>query len=145
MPELRGFRFPDELHYLVDEDMWARPVDGGRVRIGITDLGARLAGEFFAFMPKPVGTHVGRGESFGLVEMAKALRAVRSAVSGVVVAVNAAVVAEPGRINDAPYGDGWMIEVAAADWSGDAKLLMRGDSPGYVAAMSAYMDLYDIR
>jgi glycine cleavage system H lipoate-binding protein len=145
MPELRGFHFPDELHYLVDQDMWARPLEGGRVRIGITDLGARLAGEFFAFMPKPVGTRVELGGSFGLVEMAKALRAVRSAASGVVVAVNADAVARPARINAAPYGEGWLIEVAAEDWTKDEALLTRGDGPGYVIAMTAYMDLYNIR
>jgi len=145
MPELRGFHFPDELYYLVDQDMWARPLEGGRVRIGITDLGVRLAGEFFAFMPKPVGTRVGQGESFGLVEMAKALRAVRSAASGVVVAVNADTVARPARINAAPYDEGWLIEVAADDWSKDAALLTRGDDHAYVNAMMAYMDLYDIR
>ena len=145
MPDLRGFHFPDELYYLVDEDMWARPSGDGRVRIGITDLGARLAGEFFAFMPKPVGTRVGLGESFGLVEMAKALRAVRSAASGVLVAVNDDAVARPERVNAAPYGDGWLIEVAADDWSRDTTLLVRGDAADYVAMMAAYMDLYDIR
>lgn len=145
MPELRGFHFPDELYYFVDQDMWARPLKDGRVRIGITDLGARLAGEFFAFMPKPMGTRVGFGESFGLVEMAKSLRAVRSAASGVVVAVNADTVANPARINAAPYDEGWLIEVAAEDWTKDATLLTRGDDHGYVAAMRAYMDLYDVR
>ena len=145
MPVLRGFHFPDELYYLVDEDMWAQPLADGRVRVGITALGAQLAGEFFAFMPKAVGTRVGLGESFGLVEMAKALRAVRSAASGVLVAVNAEAVARPERVNTAPYGDGWLIEVAADDWAADAAQLLRGDAGGYVAAMTAYMDLYDIR
>lgn len=145
MPSLRGFHFPDELHYLVDQDMWARPLDDGRVRIGITDLGARLAGEFFAYLPKPLGTRVELGGSFGLVEMAKALRSVRSAATGVLVAVNADAVARPSRIQAAPYGEGWLAEVAADDWARDAALLTRGDAPGYVATMSAYMDLYDVR
>jgi glycine cleavage system H lipoate-binding protein len=145
MPDVRGFHFPAGLFYLLDQDMWAQPQTDGHVRIGITDLGARLAGEFYAFMPKPVGTAVEFGGSFGLVEMAKALRSVRATASGTVVAVNAAAVAKPTLVNTAPYSDGWLMLLAPDDWPRDAARLARGDAVGFEAAMTAYMDLYDIR
>jgi glycine cleavage system H protein len=142
VPELRGFDFPDGLYYLIEHDMWARYESDGRVTAGITALGVHMAGELYAYMPKAVGTAVERERAFGVVEMSKAIRSVRSPVSGRVVSVNAAARARPALINTDPYGEGWLAQLEPNDWSQDRKGLVTGAA--LTAAMLAYMDLNEI-
>ena len=40
-----GMDFPEELHYLVEHQVWARPEPDGTATVGITALGIRMAGE----------------------------------------------------------------------------------------------------
>jgi len=52
MANVRGFEFPDELYYLVEQDVWARPEVDGNITVGVTSLAAHLAVEFYGYMPK---------------------------------------------------------------------------------------------
>ena len=110
-------QFPKDLHYH-SEHTWARR-EGDRVTVGITDFAQEELGEvLFVELPR-VGGIVSSGESFGVVESVKAVSDLFAPVSGEVVAVNPRLDETPELVNQAPYGDGWLIVVAAsnpADW-----------------------------
>jgi glycine cleavage system H protein len=62
-----------------------------------------------------VGESVARDESYGEVESVKAVSDLISPLSGEVVEVNTKVLEEPETVNDAPYGDGWLVRVRLSD------------------------------
>src|SRR5262245_21738514 len=90
-----GFDFPDALHYHVEHQTWARVEGDGTVTVGITSLGIRLSGDIYMCRPKSVGQVVEQGRSVAVVELAKAIVAVKSPLSGTVVDVNATLASAP--------------------------------------------------
>ena len=92
------------------EHEWALE-EGGRVRVGITDFAQEQLGDVvFVGLPDP-GTEVEAGKPLGEVESTKSVSDVYSPVSGKVVEKNEAVEANPEKVNDDPYGDGWLVVV----------------------------------
>ncbi|ETJ06247.1 MAG: Glycine cleavage system H protein, partial [Actinomyces urogenitalis DORA_12] len=67
----------------------------------------------FVDLPE-VGAEVEAGEPCGELESTKSVSDLVSPVTGTVVAVNEAVVDEPGTINKDPYGEGWLFTVEVA-------------------------------
>ncbi|HUL56697.1 MAG TPA: glycine cleavage system protein H [Usitatibacter sp.] len=137
MTKVRGFEFPDDLWYLVEQDTWARREADGLVTVGITSLGAHISGEFIEFVAKPLGTAIERDRSIGALEMSKVIRSARSPVAGTLVEVNAKVRASPGLINADPYGEGWLARLRPAAWDEDVARLVAGGAVG--AAVEDYM------
>lgn len=125
---IAGFEFPDDLHYLVEHQVWARLEEEGRVaRIGITSLGIHLAGgEIYMARPKVTGAVVAQGGSVAVVELAKAIVSVKSPVSGTVVEVNARLAASPELVHRDPYGEGWLARLALSDFAADGAALVHG-------------------
>ena len=116
-----SFDVPTDLRYL-DSHEWAR-VDDGTARIGISDFAQDELGDVvFVDLPGE-GEDVTAGEDFGVVESIKAVSDIYAPVSGTVTAVNDDLVDAPELINEAPYGDGWLIEVDLADDPGLDDLL----------------------
>jgi glycine cleavage system H protein len=117
---------PDDLRYSTDHE-WARPGDG-RIRVGITDYAQDALGDVvFVDLPE-VGKSVGAGEVLGEVESTKSVSEVYAPVGGTVVAVNGALSDSPEKLNQDPYGDGWLCEIEAAGPDALAGLL---DADGY--------------
>ena len=107
------YEVPDECRYLETHE-WAR-LDGDAVRVGITDFAQDELGDVvFVELPE-VGDDLDREAEFGVVESIKAISEVYAPVSGEVTAVNEALFDEPELVNEAPFGDGWMLEVDPAD------------------------------
>jgi len=105
---------------------------GNVVTIGITKFAAdQLTDITFVDLPA-VGTKVNAGESFGEIESVKATGELMTYVSGEVIETNAVLADEPGLVNTASFGDGWMIKVKAANLV-DLKDLM--DSAAYDAML----------
>lgn len=126
---IAGFEFPDELHYLVEHQVWARLEEGGVARVGITALGIHLAGaEIYMARPKRVGTEVAQGGSIGVVELAKAIVSVKSPVAGTVLEVNERLADTPELVHREPYGAGWLARVTLADFAADAVHLVHGEA-----------------
>lgn len=104
---------PEELRFTADHE-WARQ-EGSQIRIGITDYAQEALGDVvFVQLPEP-GTKVEAGTSFTEVESTKSVSDVYAPVSGVVVSVNAELADSPQRLNDDPYGDGWICVIEPAD------------------------------
>jgi glycine cleavage system H protein len=104
---------PDDLRYSSDHE-WVR-VEDGRIRIGITDYAQDALGDVvFVQLPAP-GTKVAMGESFSEVESTKSVSDIYAPVTGTVVEVNADLADSPQRLNDDPYGDGWICVIEPDD------------------------------
>ena len=110
---------PDELRYSTDHE-WVR-VEGNRARVGITDYAQDALGDIvFVQLPDP-GAAVTAGAAFSEVESTKSVSDVYAPVTGTVVEVNAELSDAPQRLNDDPYGEGWLclIEITDASTLGD--------------------------
>ena len=103
---------PEELRYTPDHE-WVRVEEGG-ARIGITDFAQDALGDVVYLELPTVGTTVAKGETIGEVESTKSVSEVYAPVSGEVVAVNGELAAAPQRLNEDPYGDGWICTIAAS-------------------------------
>ena len=104
---------PDDLRYSTDHE-WARAGDG-RVRVGITDYAQDALGDVvFVDLPQ-VGKVVSAGDVLGEVESTKSVSEVYAPVAGTVVSVNDALSGAPEKLNQDPYGDGWLCEIEASD------------------------------
>ncbi len=104
---------PVELQYTKDHE-WIR-VDESTGTIGITDHAQNELGDIvFVELPK-AGDHVTAKESLGSVESVKAVSDIYAPVTGVVLAVNAALQDKPELINTDPYGEGWLVRVKLSD------------------------------
>jgi glycine cleavage system H protein len=105
--------YPEELKYHPEHD-WAK-VDGDTATLGITWYAQDALGEIVHFEPPEQGSSVAKDESYGEVESVKAVSDLVSPLSGEVTEVNQAVLEEPEKINEDPYGEGWLIKVRLSD------------------------------
>jgi glycine cleavage system H protein len=100
---------PEELRYSPDHE-WVR-VEGTRVRVGITDYAQDALGDI-VFVDLPVvGSTVEAGGQLGELESTKSVSEIYAPVAGTVTAVNGALAEGPERINQDPYGEGWICEL----------------------------------
>ena len=106
---------PVELRYSEDHE-WAR-VEGNQVRLGITDYAQDALGDVVYIDLPPVGTEVANGDSFSEVESTKSVSEIYAPVSGTVVEVNSDLIDHPERLNEDPYGEGWICVIEASDLS----------------------------
>jgi len=113
--------YPPELRYHPEHD-WAR-VEDGEATFGITWHAQDALGEVVFYEPPEVGATVTANESYAEVESVKAVSDVFAPLSGEVVALNEALSDAPERINDDPYGDGWLVRVRLSDPGEVGKLL----------------------
>jgi glycine cleavage system H protein len=105
--------YPEDLRYHKEHD-WAR-VDGDTATLGVTWYAQDALGEIVHFEAPEEGSSVARDESYGEVESVKAVSDLVSPLSGEVVEVNQGVVEEPEKINEDPYGEGWLVRVTLSD------------------------------
>lgn len=124
MKAIDELNFPEGYHYTEDHE-WAQARNGS-VRIGISDYAQDQLGDIVFVELPAAGASFKKGAAFGSVESVKAVSELYMPVAGQVTAVNSALEAAPEKVNQAPYGDGWMIEIQAGDPSEIESLLSRG-------------------
>jgi glycine cleavage system H protein len=105
--------YPEELKYHPEHD-WAR-IEGDEATFGITWFAQDQLGEVVFFDPPQVGDNVSANESYAEVESVKAVSDVVAPLSGEVLAVNEELADAPEKVNDDPYGDGWLVRVKLSD------------------------------
>ena len=104
---------PAELRYSREHE-WVR-VDGDVARIGITDFAQESLGDVVFVQLPDVGLDVLAGASASEIESTKSVSDVYVPLTGVVRAVNEALVVAPELVNQDPYGEGWILELTLAD------------------------------
>jgi glycine cleavage system H protein len=103
---------PDDRRYTTEHE-WARVEEGG-VRVGITDYAQDALGDVvFVALPAP-GTEVEAGGPLGEVESTKSVSDIYAPVGGTVVEANAELADSPSRVNEDPYGEGWICVIDPA-------------------------------
>jgi glycine cleavage system H protein len=105
--------YPDDLRYHAEHD-WAR-VEGEQATFGITWYAQDALGEVVFYEPPEVGKDVKKDEAYAEVESVKAVSDIYAPLSGEVTEVNSAVSETPEKINQDPYGDGWLVKVKLSD------------------------------
>jgi glycine cleavage system H protein len=125
--------YPEGLLYHPEHD-WVRiDVDGEVATFGITWYAQDALGEVVFFDPPEVGTVVRQGDSYAEVESVKAVSDVIAPLSGEIVEVNTDLADAPEKINEDPYGDGWMVKVRITEQSERDALL---DAAAYRAQLA---------
>jgi len=121
---------PEDLHYTTSHE-WVR-IDGDVGTIGITDYAQKELGEIVYLELPEVGHVFNANEEFGTVESVKAVSELFTPLSGEIVGINKVAIAEPGIVNDDPFGDGWLIKMKLTTDEEINKLLSAADYAEYV-------------
>ena len=109
MKDLDKIDLPDDCRYAESHE-WAKS-EGDQIKIGISDYAQDQLGDIvFVELPE-AGESFDKGAEFGTVESVKAVSEIYMPVAGEVVAINTDLEDAPEKVNNSPYGDGWMIAV----------------------------------
>src|SRR4051795_7566321 len=105
--------YPEDLRYHAEHD-WAR-IEGDTATFGVTWYAQDALGEVVFYEPPESGKAVSKDEAYAEVESVKAVSDVYAPLSGEVTEVNSALSDSPEKINQDPYGEGWMVKVRLSD------------------------------
>jgi len=123
--------YPEDLLYHAEHD-WVR-IDGDVGTLGITWFAQDALGEIVFFEAPEVGATLTRNEPYAEVESVKAVSDVFAPMSGEIVEVNASLKDSPERINEDPYGEGWLVKVRLSDLGEKDELM---DVGAYTASLT---------
>jgi len=119
-------QLPDDLRYSSDHE-WVR-LENGQLRLGITDYAQDALGDVVYVEIPELGLQVDAAAKVSEVESTKSVSDIYAPVAGTVVAVNDSLSDSPERLNDDPYGEGWICIIEPSDSSAVDGLL---DVDGY--------------
>ena len=105
--------YPEDLKYHPEHD-WAR-IEGDEATFGVTWYAQDSLGEIVFFDPPEVGASVSKDQPYAEVESVKAVSDVFAPLSGEITEVNESLADAPEKVNQDPYGDGWMVKVRLSD------------------------------
>ena len=100
---------PSDLQYTKDHE-WVK-IEGNTATVGITDFAQSELGDIVYVDINTVGQEISHGQVFGTVEAVKTVSDLYMPLSGKVVELNAVLEANPEKVNEDPYGAGWMVKV----------------------------------
>jgi glycine cleavage system H protein len=125
------YLIPEELVY-TKEDEWVRREEGAVV-IGVTDFAQSQLGDIvFVELPETGGA-TEAGVPFGTIESVKAVSDLFAPLTGEVIAINELLEDQPELVNEACYGDGWLIKLRLSD---NAELDGLRDAAAYQSSVS---------
>ena len=117
--------YPEDLLYH-DQHDWARLEGDEHAVFGITWFAQDSLGEVVFYDPPEVGATIQKDAPYTEVESVKAVSDVIAPMSGEIVEVNEALGDAPEKINEDPYGEGWMVKVRLSS-AGEADSLLAAD------------------
>lgn len=129
MATIRGCNLPDDVYYLIEKHVWAKPLEGGVVRVGMTSVAGKLSGGKLAAITvkaKNIGQEVKQGKSVATVESSKFVGPVPAPVSGILLRANEKLASDPNIAISDPYGEGWIAEIQASAWDAEKGALVTG-------------------
>lgn len=107
--------FPEDLKYTHDHE-WVR-LDGEIATVGVTDFAQSELGDVVFIELNAQGDSLEAKDIFGTIEAVKTVSDLFMPVGGEIVEVNDALNDAPEKVNEDPYGDGWMIKIKIKDES----------------------------
>lgn len=122
MVQVEGYEVPEGLYYSKDW-MWVK-IEDGKAKVGITDYAQKQMREIVFVELPSVGDEVKAGEAFGTLESVKAVSDLIAPLTGRVVEVNEKVINSPEKINEEPYGEGWLIVIEPTRLEEELETLM---------------------
>lgn len=106
-------KFDESVKYAKSHE-WVRK-ESGTVIIGISDYAQDSLGDVvFVELPE-TGDTFEQGSTFGVVESVKAASDVYMPVGGEIVEVNETLGDTPDKVNEDPFGDGWLVKVVPSN------------------------------
>lgn len=123
-------QYPQDLLYTKEHE-WVRTEDGIAV-VGITDYAQDQLGDVVYVDLPPRGARLVQFEKMGEIESVKTVSDLYSPVSGEVVEVNENAREHPERVNEDPYGEGWLLRVKMDEPGELEGLLSAADYAAYV-------------
>ena len=116
--------------FYTKEHEWAKKLDDGNVAVGIADYAqAQLHEVVYVELPE-VDSEVEQMEAVGAVESVKAVSDFYCPVGGKVIEVNESLIDAPEKINEDPYGEGWIAKVEPSSLDDDLGELMDAEAYG---------------
>ncbi|PRY82772.1 glycine cleavage system protein GcvH [Alkalibacterium olivapovliticus] len=101
--------------FFTKEHEWVELVNDDYVRIGISDYAVEQLGDIvFVELPE-LKAELSAEDEFATVESVKSTSEIYAPVAGSVAKVNSALEDEPEKLNEAPFGEGWLIEIQASE------------------------------
>jgi glycine cleavage system H protein len=127
--------YPEDLKY-TSEHEWVRDPGEtpGTVRVGITHYAQDQLGDIVYVKLPQVGEDVVAGEPCGELESTKSVSDLYAPVSGTVTAVNEELSSRPELVNSDPYGNGWLVDIAATELDAETGLLSAADYQEQISA-----------
>ena len=116
---------PQELKYTNDHE-WVR-MDGDVATVGVTDFAQGELGDIVYVEVDTLDEELSKEEVFGTVEAVKTVSDLFMPISGEVIEFNETLETNPEKINEDPYGDGWIIKIKVSDSSEIDTLLSADD------------------
>ena len=123
---------PSELKYTKDHE-WIK-VEGDTITIGITDFAQSELGDIVYVEVETLDEILEIEEVFGTVEAVKTVSDLFLPVTGEIIEFNESLEDEPEKVNNDPYGEGWMIKVKCSDVSQLDDLLSAEDYKTIISA-----------
>lgn len=124
-----------KIFYSKDHEWVALEADG-LVTVGITDHAQSALGDIvFVELPEP-GRNVAKNEACAVVESVKAASDVYAPLSGTVAEANQAIIDEPGKVNEAPEGEGWFFKLRLENPAALKDLLDRAAYDEYLRGLA---------
>ena len=122
---------PTNLKYSKEHE-WVR-LEGNKAVVGITDFAQSQLGDVVFVELPTVGVAVVAGKRFSVVESVKAVSDIFAPVNGTVVEINETLNDAPEKVNQDPYGQGWIAVLELTDAAALAELM---DSETYAAQVA---------
>ncbi len=119
-------QIPADLKYMSSHE-WIRIEEDGIATIGITEHAQEALGDLVYIELPEVGTELNQGDEAGVVESVKAASDIYAPASGEVIEVNEVLEDAPEKVNDEPYGEGWIYKLKLSDRSELDNLLSADD------------------
>lgn len=117
---------PGDLLYTKEHE-WLRREDDGSVTVGITDHAQAALGDLVYVELPEVDQELEAEGEMAVVESVKAASDVYAPIAGKVVEVNEELADDPEKINEDPYGDGWIVRIEPADDADESELMSPDD------------------
>ena len=117
-----------------DQHEWVR-LDGDQATVGITKFAAEQLGDVVFVEVPEAGRKLGAGGEAAVVESVKAASEVYAPIAGEVTEGNAALAADPAKVNGDPEGEGWFFKMKVADKAEFSKLMSEAQYADFVKGL----------